>query len=387
MASMAMDKSHHFFPPYPWNFFPKVLSFVVPLYLHRKHGIVDFEFWGLENLKQSLSLNCSVLLTPNHCSEADPLVMAWLSHVVGKPFYYMASRHLFMEGQLQAFVLQAFGAFSVFREGADKAAVKTAIGILVEGKRPLVVFPEGFVARPNDRVRPFLDGVSLIVQLAGKERAKQFPDKPLKIHPIAIRYKLLSDPTPSLHETLDEIEQKFIWKKREMPLRERILKVGEALLTLKELEYFNEAKSGDVSKRLDNLINHLLEKLEVKWLKGKKHVKFFENINALRHAVLEKLLRDDITPEEKKECLDDLDEIELVVQLSCYPADYLGENPSLERMTEIVEQFEADTTGKSRVHAKWKAIVKVGTGIEEAAIKGERLNEFLQKKVEELLLG
>src|ERR1700681_3372700 len=49
----------------------------------------------------------------------------------------------FMQGRLQRWLLCRAGGFSVFREGLDREALKTASQILVEARRPLVVFPEG----------------------------------------------------------------------------------------------------------------------------------------------------------------------------------------------------------------------------------------------------
>ena len=51
----------------------------------------------------------------------------------GTPLYMMASWHLFMGRRFQAWLLRRLGAFSVYREGLDRTAIKTAIDLLVEG--------------------------------------------------------------------------------------------------------------------------------------------------------------------------------------------------------------------------------------------------------------
>ncbi len=45
--------------------------------------------------------------------------------------------------------LRAMGAFSVNREGVDRAAVNLAVEILSQAERPLVVFPEGATTLPQ----------------------------------------------------------------------------------------------------------------------------------------------------------------------------------------------------------------------------------------------
>ena len=58
------------------------------------------------------------------------------------------------------------------------------------------------------------------------------------LHPVAIRYFFLGDLEQSLEPVLEEIERRLSWRPLSgKPMKERIIKVGEALLTLKELEY------------------------------------------------------------------------------------------------------------------------------------------------------
>ena len=70
------------------------------------------------------------------------------------------------------FMLRRIGAFSVYREGVDRQAIDTAVDILVDGKRPLVLFAEGAISRHNDQLMPMMDGVSFIARTAAKRREK-----------------------------------------------------------------------------------------------------------------------------------------------------------------------------------------------------------------------
>ncbi len=99
--------------------------FLVYLRLHRI---------GREHLPRSGPL----LLAANHRSFLDPFVIGTL---VRRPVYYMAKRELF-ESRLQAWILNALGAFPVDRGASDGAAMATAREILRRGDC-VVVFPEG----------------------------------------------------------------------------------------------------------------------------------------------------------------------------------------------------------------------------------------------------
>jgi 1-acyl-sn-glycerol-3-phosphate acyltransferase len=89
---------------------------------------------GREHLPRSGPL----LLAANHRSFLDPFVIGTL---LGRPVYYMAKRELFQH-PLQAWALNALGAFPVDRGAGDREAMTTAREILLRGGC-VVIFPEG----------------------------------------------------------------------------------------------------------------------------------------------------------------------------------------------------------------------------------------------------
>lgn len=364
MHNIVIDKPYRFVPPYKRTFWAKMLQVCLPSYLRRSYGIESLEFRGTEHLQESLAAGHGIVVTPNHCRPCDPMVMGLLSNEVGQPFHYMASWHLFMQGRFQAWLIRRLGTFSVYREGVDREAIRSATDILVEGSRPLVLFPEGVISRTNDVLRPFMDGISLITRAAAKQRSKLDLTGRVVIHPVAMKYILLNNVEASLHHVLDEIEGRFCWQQQEMPLVERIIKVGEALLALKELEYLGSVKSGEIAARLEALIEHLLNRLEGKWLNGKRQTGFMARIKVLRAAILKEMLELELPLEERAACWRDLADIYLAVQLSNYPPNYARSKPTPERLTETVERFEEDMTDKARIHGRWRVIIQIGQAIE-----------------------
>lgn len=80
------------------------------------------------------------------------------------------------------------GVFSVYREGMDRESLRCATQILAEGRRPLVLFPEGVISRTNDRLNNMMEGTVLVARSAAKQRAGLNPPGQVVIHPVAIRY-------------------------------------------------------------------------------------------------------------------------------------------------------------------------------------------------------
>ena len=124
----------------------------MPHFLRRKHGITEIEVRGDDAIGKLLASGHGILLAPNHCRMSDAIVLQSLSRKLRQPFFVMASSHLFRGSRLLAWLLRRLGAFSVYREGIDRQAVQKGIDILVEGRRPLVLFPEGALSQANDHL-------------------------------------------------------------------------------------------------------------------------------------------------------------------------------------------------------------------------------------------
>src|SRR5262249_44072889 len=154
----VIDKPYQFVPPRHGSFWPWIAGFVLRKHLRKTYGVTDLEFRGLESLRASINAGHGILLTPNHCHDADPLVIGELGKSIGKHLFLMASWHLFMQENWMSWPLPRIGAFSVYREGMDRTAVNTAIEILETAERPLVIFPEGVITRTNDRLNALLEG-------------------------------------------------------------------------------------------------------------------------------------------------------------------------------------------------------------------------------------
>ena len=364
MQNIVIDQPYRFVPPHRGRFWYAVFGLWLPRYLNRSHGIESVECRGVEHLRRSLDAGHGILLTSNHCRPSDPMTLGMLSLNVRRPFYMMASWHLFRQSRFQTWLLPRIGAFSVYREGMDREALKTAIGILNAAERPLLLFPEGVVSRTNDRLNNLMEGTAFIAHSAAKQRAAAKPPGQVVVHPVAIRYLFRGDLAAALTPVLKEIETRFSW--RPPPgcrLRERINRVGEALLCLKELEYLGRPQTGEVPERLDRLINCLLQPLEKEWLKGEADGDVVARVKKLRMAILPDLVSGEIDEAERARRWRQLANLYVAQQLSCYPPDYIRSRPTPERLLETVERFEEDLTDRTRIHRLLHVIIEVGEAL------------------------
>jgi 1-acyl-sn-glycerol-3-phosphate acyltransferase len=389
MQNIILDKPYHFIPPVYGKVWPQILKHAFRWHARRAFGIEAVEMHGMELLNKSIAAGHGIMLTPNHCRDADPPLMSEFVYGTGRGIYIMASWHLFHQSRLQTFMLRRAGAFSIYREGMDRTALNTAIEMIEKAERPLVVFPEGVVSRTNDRLNTLLDGVALMARAAAKKRAKLTPPGQVVIHPVAIRYKFEGDLNKSLEPVLEDLEHRLSWQsQKQLTLASRIAKIGQGLLTLKEIEYMGHSQQGPIYDRMQRLINHLLAPLEDEWLDGRHEGHIVARVKAIRTAILPDMVKGDISEEERTRRWKQLADVYLAQQLAFYPPDYIASNPTPERLLETVERFEEDLTDKSRVHRPIRAIIRVGQPIEvspqrERESRGE--GDPLMQKIEDQL--
>jgi hypothetical protein len=377
MQKIIIERPYQFVPPHRGIWFPKFVARfqLFAGHLRKVEGVVDHEIRHLDRLRESLNAGHGILLTPNHCRNADPLVMGWIVQSTQRPVYAMASWHLFNQGRFMAWAIQKMGGFSVNREGVDRQAINTAIDILTCAERPLVIFPEGAVTRTNDHLHALLDGVAFIARTAAKRRARIDDRKKVVVHPVGLKYLFSGDIQRQASEVLGDIEQRLTWRRKdEMPLLQRIESVGGALLTLKELHYFGEPRSGGLGDRMAHLIEHLIGPLEEEWLGSAKSGPVVSRIKSVRMQMLPEMLNGNVAAIERDRRWRQLEDLYLAQQVSCYPSDYLH-LPTVDRVLETVERFEEDMTDKARIHGHLKVLIEIGEPIEVSPKRDRRAEE------------
>jgi 1-acyl-sn-glycerol-3-phosphate acyltransferase len=365
MQNIVIAKTYRFVPPRFSPLWARIIQWYLPTYLRKSFGITSWECVGAERLAASLDAGSGVLLASNHCRPCDPMVLGLLAREVRRPFHVMASWHLFMQNRVLSFLLPRIGGFSVYREGLDRESLKCATRILAEARFPLAIFPEGFVTRNNDRLLHLMDGVAFLARSAAKQRAAAPLPGKVVVHPVFVRYFFEGDLTATLAPVLQEIEARLSWQPQDhLPLRERIIKAGHALLSLKEMEYLGASQSGAASERLPHLLDHLLEPLEREWNGGRREPDPMTRIKRLRTAIVPDIIHGELTETERARRWRQLADLYVAQQLHCYSGDYLAGAPTPERLLETVERYEEDLTDTARPHPPLRAVISVGEAIE-----------------------
>lgn len=365
MQDIILEEPYEFVPPVESAWWCRLVRLYLPRYLRKEFAVHSAESRHVERLRKSLDEGKSVILAPNHCRLSDPMVLGCLSAEAGTELFAMASWHLFKESALQTFLIRRMGAFSIYREGGDRQSVNQAIDILVAGRRPLIIFPEGAVSRHNDLMMDVMDGPAFIARQAAKRRAKE--NKPgVVIHPVAIRYKFMGDLEATVLPELERLEAGFSWQPQtHLSMTQRLGKIAEAMLTVKEIEYTGAPRSGDAHERAERLIVEVLTGLEEKWGTRGQEKGLVSRVKAIRAVVLPDMIAGKCSEEERQSRWRDLGACYYLQQMAHYPVGYIGGQNNLpERIVETTERLYEDYLDRIHYNGPMHCTMVVGEAIE-----------------------
>lgn len=358
--------------------------------LRRGQKFAGVEFQGLEHVKKAIDDGHGILITPNHSFHYDSYFLIEAGVRVKRPFHFMAAWQVFaMSKFYEVWYLQRHGCFSVDREGTDLKAFRQAMTVLQESPHPLVVFPEGDIYHTNDHVTPFRDGAGAMVISAARKGTR-----PITVIPCAVKAIYVEDPVPKLEQLMTRLEERLLLRPhRSQKLTERLYRFADAILSLRELEYAGEARSGPIPPRVKRLIGELLDKQEQQF--GVKTKTDFtpERVKELRRRHIEKMTAE--TPprgEELGEIKRAMDELFTIIQLYSYPGDYVAKHPTVERIAETLDKFEEDVFKMpypSNRGAR-RAVIRFGEPILVPTEKSQQpsavdLTKVMETRVQELL--
>jgi 1-acyl-sn-glycerol-3-phosphate acyltransferase len=365
MQRVVIDEPYQFVPPVYSEWWPDALRLILKPYLRKSYGIHSIECRHVERLRASLRAGHSIMLAPNHCRMADPMVLGVLGMEADCHLFAMASWHVFKQSAFQTFMTRRMGAFSVLREGNDRQAIDTAIDILVARRRPLIMFPEGAITRHNDLVEEMMDGPSFIARQAAKRLIKEGKPGGVVIHPVATRYAFNGDLHKSIEPVLNDLEQRLGWyPQTHRGLVERIDMIGKAMLALKEIEFLGAPRDGNLYERADHLVDTVMSRLESDWQIKDTSGSMIARVKRVRTAILPDMMAGRVSPEERERRWRDLAAAYYAQQVAHYPRDYILREKNLpERIVETVERLEEDFTDRMRVHRPFHAVIQVGEAI------------------------
>ena len=164
---------------------------------------------------------------------------------------------------------------------------------------------------------------------------------------------------------LTEIEHRLTWQpQRELPLLERIVKVGSALLSLKEIEYLGQPQTGTIAERLDAADRPLAgaDRDGVVRPRAKRPGRAAgpqpAGEDSARHGRRPRHAAGADPPLAAPGR-------HLPGPAACRPIrPTTSLRPTVDRVLEIIEKFEEDITDKARLHGQLKVVLDVGEAIE-----------------------
>lgn len=406
-AATALSKAGFPMNPQPYRnpprWWPSRLS---PLFIRlyapwrtrelQQQGITEIEVEGSQAVAQAIRDGHGVLLLSNHSYHYDSYVLIEAGLRQGWMAHFMTAWQVFAmyrkPGQL---MLQGHGCFSINREANDTQAFRYAQEILQAGPHPLVIFPEGDIYHSNDRVMPFREGAAALALLTRKKQVR-----PLTVVPCAMKCFYTVDPSRELHEVMDRLEEHIRWRPDpNRSLLERIYRFGNGFLSLKEVEYLGEPRSGPLRGRISHLADAILT--QVQQLNGLKDRgrDTVERIRNLRTQLIKEMDRLRSEENEKKNSREirrqlvqlhaGMEDLFFVTQLCSYHGDYSSEKPTIERIAETIDKFEEDVFAlQSPVpRGQRRAVVRFGEPVEIGAEKqsAASLSLIFEQRVQTLL--
>ena len=368
MQRIVIDEPYEFVPPSRQTLISALFKPWLPGIIRKRYGIVEYRYSGIEALKQSLADGDGIILCPNHSRDSDPMLMGMVCREARCHIYSMASWHVFKQNWLESTIARILGGFSVYREGNDRDALSTAVQIVADAERPLVLFPEGVISRSNDRLLGLMDGVSFIARTAAKQREKNGRGGQIKVLPLVLRYELLSTVEECVGETLDRLEQRTFWKTHpHLPIIDRIRQLARAQLAGREVEILGDSRSGPMRPRIESLMDAALHPHEERWLGGRKLGDKIQRVKDLRIAIVRELLNEKLSEEDRSEHWRALADCYYVQGMSLYPQDYLKDGVrgpvTPERIAETVHRLEEDMTDSITMHPQWRVHFMFGEPI------------------------
>lgn len=385
--SVVLARPYEFVGPHRGNGWPSLIQTfrIVDWYLAKKEGVVDYDLRGMHHWQQSLHRGDGILLAPNHCRYADPLVIGKPARQLGTHVFAMASWHLFQAGGFDSFAIRKMGGFSIHREGSDRKSLETAISILAGAERPLILFPEGTTNRTNDVLKPLLDGVAFIARSAARRRAKADGAKAnqgkVVMHPMALKYLCVGDARPWAEAQLAQLESHLGWSgKPQSSVLQRTVALAEAMLSLKEIAHFGNSISGPLPQRRDALIEHLLSTSEshldiVSDRTGNSIIDTRERVRAIRSDVVSRHFRpsSDVPSLDQARLQQYAYNADLAQELLSYPDSYLqGDHVTDTRIVETIQRIQETFLGKANVDVPLKVVIQCDEAIEVPAAKAPR---------------
>lgn len=313
-----------------------------------------------------------VILAPNHPAGWEPFVLFHLSKLLGLEFNFLAAKETFERPAPLGWLYQRLGVYSVVRGTADRSSFRTTRQLLLEGRRWLVVFPEGEVCRQGDTILPFQQGAAQLAFWAYEELAERMDSPTLYFVPVAIRYLCIGDAGLEIDRSLSRLERKTFGASPSGPgdAYGRLRRIGEAVLRINE-ERLNlrPHKDATVNDRVQQLKEVAVSRVAHSMGVSLRHERpLIERIRDLFNEVDRVVYAEPqgtdyerrLQQQRQTTALDCYHDLWRVLRFIALYDGYVRETLTAERFFDIIGLIEIEVFGKQVSRIPKKAVLKTG---------------------------
>jgi 1-acyl-sn-glycerol-3-phosphate acyltransferase len=350
-----------------------------------------------------------VILAPNHSGGREPYILFHLSKMLGGEFNYLTAKEVFDHSFPLGWLLQRLGAYSIIRGTPDRSSFRMTRQLIVEGKRWLVMFPEGVACGQNDTVIPFQQGIAQLAFWGYEDLVKQGELPPLYCLPIAIKYVYLRDMHEEIDRSLRRLERKLFSPSNPKPLTlfDRLRRVGEAVLSANE-------KANNVRPPREATLNERIQRMKeliVSRVAGTLGVsphpdrslldrirELFNAIDQIVYSEPEGTEYDRQLHSHRQQKVRELyNDLSKVLNFIALYDGYVRETLTSERFLDVLGLLELEVFGRGKIWGPRKAVLRVGNPVNlanyfqryQADKRGtlDEITRLLESSVREMLRG
>lgn len=366
-----------FKPPQDNKFVIGLLKLFLPqLLLLRCHDLeVKIAGDGLERFKQLAGKR--VLVCPNHSFRHDPEVMFAVSAQAGEEFNFVAAREVFdYNNGWNGWLLQKMGVYSVVRGAVDRESFKTTKTLLVQGRKKLVLFPEGEISWQNESLLPLESGACQLSLWALDELQKTAPTEPVYVLPVALKYTYRKNIVKELDWAITKLEKRLginDHSEESLYLRVRAcaMKVLEALERQYNCKVTEQMPLNDRMIQVkENALRAMAEVLNVELPPLKNS--YLDWVRILRNTMDDHIYGDSqelsayerkMRDEKSNKIRGYYRDLDRIVGFIAIYDGYLSPPATQERIANVVEMLEGEVFGEKAIKGPRLVTVDIGTPI------------------------
>lgn len=278
-----------FIPPVDNPIAIRFFQSLIPLALRMEKLRLNFMPRGIESIRNAPTRN--VVLMLNHSDRSDPTVAFALSQACGEDFYYLAARELFdLNFGIRGLGMQHCGTYSVIRgQTIDSASAGMTRDIIRQGRRKLVMFPEGDVTGRDDEILPLKEDGILNILSAQERLLEEGREQAVYLLPTACLYEVPPQRLANLETAATRLENHLGLLLNKSSLESRILAILGVVIEHLERYYSidwrpNDSLDDRLSHLCRNAISHIADVNGVEVGDENEAIMLYNTREKLRHA-------------------------------------------------------------------------------------------------------